>query len=246
MVSREEKSERLPPYASYSTWQKLMEALKTFLPDEVDRSYYGGLKLSGTSMKALRTSLRYLGLVDEKNRTTKKLRHLIRAIRGEGDEEKGSVLAEVLKDAYPPLFSEDFNLRSATLGKLSKYFEDLGARGQMQEKCISFFLSLASEAQIDLSPHLSGRSRLGIGRKSAVLKARQRRREARAKTTQAGAKLGEPSSAAGISLPELHPAIVGLLKELPAVDARWAKEQKDKWIRAFEATIEVIYPENQN
>jgi hypothetical protein len=178
------KSNRTPPYASYATWQKLIEALKTFLPDQIDSSYYRPLRLSGSAIKALKGALRYLGLVNEENKPTDKLCRLIRAAR-ENDEEKRNVLRETLGEAYKPLFSDDFNLQRATPGKLADYLEKAGAkRGQMVQKCATFFLSLASEAQVPLSPALAGKSRLGVGRKSVVLKGRERQRRKKQRDSQ--------------------------------------------------------------
>jgi hypothetical protein len=39
-----------------------------------------------------------------------------------------------------------------------------------------------------------------------------------------------------------HPALSGLLQVLPADDARWSTQQRDRWLEAFSATIKVLYP----
>jgi len=170
-MRNKDSQNRLPPYVSYSTWQKLMAGFSTFLPDVIDGSYYRELRFSGSDTKKLRTALRFLGLVDGNSVPTEKLWSLVQAIHQESDEIKSNVLRDILCDAYPPLFVNDFSLKTATVGGLSDHFDEMGARGDVQRQCISFFLHLAAEANIALSPHLAGKSRLGIGRKSVVLKA---------------------------------------------------------------------------
>jgi len=236
-----QKINRLPPYTSYATWQRLLEAFQHFLPDVVDSSYYQDLKLSGSSVKSLRLALRYLGLIDDNNVAQDRLKRLTRAREGEGGESKSAILREILRDAYTALFSPEDKLASATLGQLSSYFESIGAKGQMLQKCMTFFLSLAAEAELNLSPHLAGRSRLGIGRKSIVLKSRERSRERKESLLQEG-KISESHIANSFNLSKLHPAIAGLLRELPAPSSAWNKQGKERFKSAFDATLDLIYP----
>jgi hypothetical protein len=231
---------RLPPYVSYVTWQKLIHGFATFLPDIVDGSYYGELRFSGSDSKKLRTALRFLGFVDENNVPTQKLEMLVQSIRQESDEGKATVLQQVLRDAYTPLFANDFSLRTATLGGLSGRFEEMGAKGDVQRQCISFFLHLATEAGIELSPHLAGKSRLGIGRKSTVLKARERRRGGKDKPTREPVWQREAAIGIDFDFSRLHPGIIGLITMLPEAGSIW--EQKEQWKKAFEAMIDLVYP----
>ncbi len=240
-MNRAQRTDRLPPYASYSTWQKLLDAFGQFLPEQIDSSYYKGLKLSGSSLKSLRLALRYLGLIDDNDVPRDGLKRLIKAREGASGEKKSAVLREILQHAYPALFSPEDKLVSATLGQLSTYFDGLGAKGQMLQKCMTFFLSLATEAELDLSPHLAGRSRLGIGRKSIVLKSRERSREHR-ETIAREDKVTGPHIVSSLHLSKLHPAIAGLLQELPAPSSTWNKRSKERFKSAFEATLDLIYP----
>lgn len=236
----EQSQERLPPYVSYKTWSKLLDGLVTFLPDVIDSSYYAGLLFSGSSAKKLRTALRFLGLINNSSVPTEQLQRLVRASRGEGQEIKATVLRDVLQNAYPTLFTEDFNLKRVTLGQLAVRFEELGAKGNIQRHCISFFLHLAADAELELSPHLAGRSRLGIGRKSIVLKSRERRRKATLAGTLEGVQVGKGE---GLNLPELDPALVVLLKRLPKSGTVWEAGEKTKFKKAFEAILDVVYPD---
>ena len=46
-----------------------------------------------------------------------------------------------------------------------------------------------------------------------------------------------------VSAPGLtHPALAGLLQVLPANDARWSVQERDRWLDAFQATVRLLYP----
>src|SRR3972149_1899065 len=100
----------LPPYASYATWQRLMDAFNKFLPEQLDTSYWRQLRLSGSSAKSLRLAVQHLRLIDDKYVVQDKLRRLVRASHGEGQESKSRVLTQVLSDAYPALFEPEGKL----------------------------------------------------------------------------------------------------------------------------------------
>jgi hypothetical protein len=42
----------------------------------------------------------------------------------------------------------------------------------------------------------------------------------------------------------VHPAIVGLLRELPAPGSHWPKKSKDRFIKAFLASLDFVYPDD--
>lgn len=43
-------------------------------------------------------------------------------------------------------------------------------------------------------------------------------------------------------LPGVHPAVIGLLRELPPPGKVWTTKQKNRFVAAFQATLDVIYP----
>lgn len=232
--------ERLPPYVSYKTWNKLLDALVTFTPDEITNSYYKDSQFLRSGAKKLRTALRFLGLVDDRNVPTMELHRLIRAHGGYGQERKADVLRDIVNRAYHSIFEDNFKLEHAAQDKLEDRFKILGVRGETRRHCISFFLHLAADAELELSPHLAGRSRLGIGRKSIVLKSRERRRKATLAGTLEGVQVGKGE---GLNLPELDPALVVLLKRLPKSGTVWEAGEKTKFKKAFEAILDVVYPD---
>ncbi len=135
-----------------------------------------------------------------------------------------------------------WNLGVSNHGQLSDRFEKLGIRGNTQRQCISFFLHIANDAKIELSPHLSTRSKLGIGRKSDLLKSREKKRK---ELSNRQSKNGPPQREEDFDWSKLHPAILALLKDLAARGASWDAEEKAKFKKAFEAVFDVAYPDDR-
>lgn len=238
----DQKQERLPPYVSYLTWKKLLDGLEKFLPEVIDSSYYAGLMFSGSSARKLRTALRFLSLENASSVPTDKLKRLVRALRGEGEESKAQILRNILYDAYPSMFTGDFNIKRAKPGQLAERFEKLGVRGDIQRQCISFFLHMAVEAKEELSQDLAGRSRMGTGRKSDALKSRERKRKLLTQQSKTTQLRGDE----GFDWLKLHPAILALLKDLATRGASWDAEEKAKFKKAFEAVFDIAYPNDRH
>ena len=151
------------------------------------------------------------------------------------------VLSDILRTGYPSLFTQDLDLERATAGQLRELFEKMGAKGTIQPYCISFFLQMAIDAEIKISPLLTTRSKLGTGRKSDALKSRERKRKLltqQSKTTQL--RVDE-----GFDWLKLHPAILALLKDLATRGASWDAEEKTKFKKAFEAVFDIAYPNDR-
>lgn len=45
--------------------------------------------------------------------------------------------------------------------------------------------------------------------------------------------------------PGVHTAIIGLLRELPPAGSAWPKKSKDRFVKAFLATLEFVYPDDE-
>ena len=234
---------RMPPYVSYKTWLKMLEGLKIFVPDKIDGSYYRDLLFSGSSAKKLRTTLLFLGLINEDNDPTASLHRLAKVLQGTSQEDRSEVIRDIVQNAYSFLFVEDFNLVRATSGQLSDRFEKHGIKGNSQRQCISFFLHIAHAAEIELSPHLSTRSRVGIGRKSDLLKSRESKRK---KLSTRQSKNTQLRGDEGFDWSKLHPAILALLKDLAERGASWDAEEKANFKKAFEAVFDIAYPNDRH
>jgi hypothetical protein len=44
----------------------------------------------------------------------------------------------------------------------------------------------------------------------------------------------------------IHPAISGFLQELPSKGKRWSSNEKQRWIEAFNAMINALYPSDDD
>ncbi len=233
---------RLPPYVSYRSWLKILDRITTFLPGKVDSSFLSDLEFSVSTAKKMRTALLFLGLIDGDNVPSEKLQRLHRSLQGFGQETQVVILRDILHTAYPSLFTQDFDLERATPGQLRELFERMGVRGRIQRYCISFFLQMAIDAEINISPLLTTRSKLGTGRKSDALKSRERRRKLLTQQSKGTQLRGDE----GFDWSKLHPAILALLKDLAARGASWDAQEKAKFQKAFEAVFDIAYPNDRH
>jgi hypothetical protein len=213
---------RLPPYLTYATWQKLLEALHKHTPLQLDRSYFDELKTSVSTALTVRGTLLFLDLVDSSDRPTEKLLKLVQS----DEANKKTILREIMQSAYQPIL-EGLDLGYATSGQLQERFRKYGAEGNIGRKCLSFFLALAKDAEINLSPSLLGKSRVGapqkVGSKPYITYLSRKTREA------LPAKR-EPSK-------ELW--LKALLDKFPAFDPNWSEEIKLRWFDDFRELMRV-------
>ncbi len=221
-------ADRLPPYASYSSWVRLLDALSSSFPPLVDETYLSSLKFPESSIKPLRSALRFLGLVARGGRATERLKRLVQALH-EGGAVRIGALREMVLQSYRPLFSDDFRLKSTTLDQLRLHFATAGARGQIQQKCSSFFLNLARDAGLELPPELISRAPLALGRYGATTA------RARAAELQLWQEVSE-----GRQMPFTFSAEPGVLRDLfPRFDIDWPEKKKRRWFRDFARLVKI-------
>ena len=211
---------RLPAYLSYSSWLKLLEGLEKYLPPRFDGSYWDGLKFSGTTRFTARSTFIFLGLMDSNGKPTDKLQQLVDST---GDERRIQ-LKGIIEQAYRPVIG-DLDLDRATAGQLEELFRSAGAKGNVGEKSISFFLALAKDAGIALSPPLEAKTRGRRMPRTTVTRARHKRR----KDEKTEEQQQPPSGlVGGISWTGLLEEL--LLEEFPGFDASWSDDTKIKWL----------------
>ncbi len=213
-INREKGLEGLPPYLTYSTWLKLLESLEQYLPPQFDRSYWDGLKFSGSTRTTARRTFLFLRLIGPNNEPTDKLQPLIQS---RADQRRAELRATVER-AYEPVIGS-LDLTRATVGQLEERFRAHGAKGQLGDKCISFFLALARDAGIPLSPPLEAKSRVGRSPKTVVRRERGKRPRPEMSS--------EPPSAQRVSWTELLEEL--LLRDFPDFDPGWPEDVKIKW-----------------
>ncbi|MDM8001203.1 MAG: DUF5343 domain-containing protein, partial [Dehalococcoidia bacterium] len=138
-----------PPYVTYATWTKVLDDLRETKPTQLDSTYFRDLGLSDSSGVTVRAALSFLGLVEGDGIPTEKLTELAES---EGEARK-SILRELLQEGYGRILG-DLDLGHATMGHLQDRFRRAGAEGDVGHKCVTFFLALAKDAGMTLSPSL--------------------------------------------------------------------------------------------
>lgn len=212
----------LPPYVAYSTWKKLLRDLGQNVPARLDSSYYDGLKLSGSTRSSLKSALVYLGLCTREGDPTDMLQQLVKL---EGEARK-SMLQAITKQAYGNLFTK-LDLNRATSAQLKEHFKNLGMSKDIGRKCMSFFLAIADDSGIRLSPHLREAIPGTRGKKA---------------TTKTSPRKGD-----GLAVPFETPNYLAplLINKFPNFDPAWPQDTKHKWFDDFIHLVNKLCGTNQ-
>ena len=142
-------ADRIPPYVAYRTFRTFLSQLSNRgLPSRVDRSVMASK--SGSVQSRLLLALSYLGLIGANGRPTPDFRRLAEA---EGDS-RTAVLREIVTSSYAFIFTAGINLADASSSQIEELFEKTGASGGTLRRAVSFFLSLAREAGVPVSPYI--------------------------------------------------------------------------------------------
>jgi hypothetical protein len=139
------------------------------------------------------------------------------------------LFGELLRERYPEAVA--LGETNATTDELLEVFKQYGVQGDTARKAIAFYLQAAKYAgDIPLSPHFKTPTiRSGAG----------------------GRKRGRPPKGNGAS-PEtlvtpgiptgLHPALAGLLGDIPKRGQTWTQDQHDDFKVAFDAILKIAAP----
>ena len=170
------KSARTPPYTSYRTFKTFIQDLsEEGVPSRIDRSVL--TRFSGVVGTQLMHALRFLGLIGDDGRPTRRLTELVTA-HGAGDW-PGKLL-ELLRQEYAPMFA--IELETATPSHFNGAFRKaFPAADAVVQKCVTFFLYAANDAGVKIS------ARVLKGRKPRSLTPRKKPSSGQAKTADAGA-----------------------------------------------------------
>ena len=157
---------RLPPYISYRTFQNFIERLQQGIPSRIDRSYWGD-RVAGSTGTQLMAALRFLGLIDTDGTPTGRLRQLASS----RDIQRTEVLRHIISESFAFLQEEAFDSQTATYSQLVEVFHHtFELTDSVTRKCVKFFIALASDAGMPLSPFIIKRVRFtgsGTGTKPA-------------------------------------------------------------------------------
>jgi hypothetical protein len=138
-----------PPYVSYASFKNMVGGFKEHvLPGRIDRSVLGNF--SGIVGGQLLTALRFLNLIDPTNHPQDSLRELVSAAN---TPKWAAELKRVLHAAYTPLYELD--LKAASPSQFSeKFIKTYPGEGSTSRKSMTFFLTAAKDAQIEVSPYI--------------------------------------------------------------------------------------------
>lgn len=201
-----------PPYVTYATWARVLQDVSQRKPTRMDGSYYRELGLSDSTGVTVKAALSFLGLVEGDIIPTE---NLLELASSEGDDRK-RLIRQILDEAYAPIVG-DVDLEHATMGHLLDAFKRSGAEGNVGHKCVTFFLALAKDAGMTLSPSLLTKSRVGTPQRRETGPAGSSR------GTSSAPRSRSPRQSVGVSTSHLA-------SKLPAFDPGWPKEVREEWL----------------
>jgi hypothetical protein len=227
-----------PPYISPKTFRTLLDNLRTSPADRIDRSYLDPMH-SGSASAQIMSALRYLELIDGINKPTPRFRLLWNS--EPGSDERAKRLRDVANSAYGFVLNNPaVNLQEATFLQMQTLFrEHCRVEGDVQRKCIKFFISLAQDAGIPLSKHISERVRGGRGETQT----RPRARKASSRNPRSSRTEPVPQPVTTVSQPGNLLVLEKLLEKFPGFNPSWTQAEKEKWLEGFSLVLRKIYPE---
>ncbi len=217
MSEDKEEKKITPPYLPYKTFTNFIERLKVGVPARIDRSVMG--TFSGAAQAALFSALRFFSLISKEHLPTEALTKLVNST---GDERK-TFLKVLMAERYPFLFKAGIDFQRMTAHQLQETFENSGASGGTIQKSIAFFMAMAKDAGIELSPHLKIK---GTGRKVGKARKSTERYEKHDNglSQNEGQHKKENDSFAELQL---------WLSMFPKFDPAWPDDIKSKWFDDF-------------
>ncbi len=151
-------------YVSWKTFQNSLDQLsKAELPNVIDKTVFTGMAFSVQNQ--LFTGMRFLGLIDDKNKPTTDLE----ALTTEDETARKHKLKEILQRRYSELFA--LNLKKTTPDELDKKMsEAYGVKGETCDRAVRFFIGAVNYLGIEMSSLLAGKKSNGVSRGAGAKK----------------------------------------------------------------------------
>ena len=224
----EKTSKTPPPYFAFRTLTNTLERMKDKgVPNRIDRTFLVGM--SGAGQTQFIAGMRSLGLIDESGNVQPELSALVEA----SPADRKKLLADVLRMRYPEAVK--LGSTNATTGQLVEVFNEYGVQGDTARKAIAFYLQAARySGDIPISP-LFQTPRVassGATRKKRAKQNHQRREDGDTDENESG----------GAAYPDLHPALAGVLSELPTRGRGWTVERRAEFMQTFETVANFTIP----
>jgi len=222
----------LPPYVSYRTFLNFISGLQQRVPSRIDRSFWGDM-LSGSTGTQLMATLRFLRLIDANGKPTERLKPLVSA-KG---EQRAQLLREIATEAFDFVLRSSLDLESATYAQLEEVFHNtFQLTDDVSRKCVKFFIAMASDAGMVLSPFITKRTRLTHTTSGTkTITKRVGSRTSRNVIIPQGLE----------ELPTQSSWNKMLLAKFPNFDPAWNDELKLKWFAAFDELMKKGFPRGE-
>jgi hypothetical protein len=219
----------MPPYISPGTFRNFLDSVKkTGLPGRVDKSVPFIASKSGLVQGQLQAALEFLGLISEKGIPTQRFHDLCTK---QAPEEISNIRQEMVRSAYPFLF-DNFDLERATTNQIGEAFKTHAkvSASSMQFRCVAFFVAIAKDSGIKVSPHIKATNLQPKPTKETKTSSIGNRTDQSKDEELNDNGLGDekPLPAGGSSWGEL------LLAKFPQFDPTWNDDLKSKWFDAFD------------
>jgi hypothetical protein len=156
-------------YISWKTFQNAIDQLsKAELPNVIDKTVFIGMSFSNQNQ--LFTGMRFLGLIDDKNKPTAELE----ALATEDETARKQKLLGILQHRYSELFA--LNLKKTTPDELEKKMaESYKVTGLTRDRAVRFFVGAAKYLGIEMSPLIAGKAINGVRASGPRVKRASRR-----------------------------------------------------------------------
>ncbi|APV44021.1 hypothetical protein Dform_00666 [Dehalogenimonas formicexedens] len=227
-------SKTLPPYVSYRTFWNFLDGLQAVVPARIDRSFWGE-KFSGSTGGQLIGTLKYLKMIDANGVPTLRLKQIV-LTKG---VQRANLLRQLTQEAYP-FFLTELDPANATYAQMEeKLKEHFQIAADVGRKCIKFYIGLAQDGGISLSPFVT--------RKSKAIHITTSNRKTKRNVSRANDGANEnPSDPPAplneqLAFPPSPPAqSLGqmLMAKFPDFDPTWTDEVKLRWFQAFDELIQ--------
>jgi hypothetical protein len=215
-----------PAYFAFKTLTNMIVKMEEHgPPTRVDRTFLPGM--SGAGQTQFIAGLKALGLIDEEGCVQSRLTELV-----SNPDQRPQIMGQIVRECYPD--AVELGRTNATTGQLVEVFNNAyGIQGDTARKAISFFLQAAKYAgDIQLSPNFKTptvRTGAGSSRK-------------RGRPSKNNGDMGTPPVSSGGAPVGLHPALAGLLGDLPTRGQTWTQAEHDRFKAAFDALLPIAAP----
>jgi hypothetical protein len=173
-------------------------------------------------------ALKFLGLIDARGQPMPRLKPLV-STKG---EQRAELLREMVSEAFGFIMRSSLELQNATYSQLDEIFHDtFQLTDDVRRKCVKFFVELATEAGVPLSPFITKRFR--STHSNAGIKIPIKRTSIRTNRNLVMPQILE-------EIPEQGPWGRMLLTKFPTFDPSWSDELKLKWFEAFDELLKRV------